>query len=195
MRSAALTPSCAHAVFKKLMPPEYTAEKLLAKSREKDQLFCELYREQAEQQGPPMLDGLPAALALAKQHDIRCVAVTNAPRGAAETTIASLRATIPEASVIEDLVIGAECTRAKPHPDPYIEGARRLGVPVESCLVFEDSRSGIKSGVAAGCPVIGMRSSLSDEELCKAGCAVSLADWTELTMDLLEQLSPIPPEE
>lgn len=136
------------------MPADYTPEQLLDVSRRKDDLFCELFREQAAATGPPMLDGLPDALSLAKAHGIRCIAVTNAPRGAAETTIASLKAHVRDASIIEDLIIGAECSRAKPFPDPYIEGARRLGIPLDSCIVFEDSRSGIKSGVAAGLPVI-----------------------------------------
>ena len=173
-------------VFQKLMPAGSTAEELLAMSQKKDRTFCELYREQAAASGPPMLEGLPAALELAQQQGIRCIAVTNAPRGAAEATIESLRGAIPAASVIEGLVIGAECTRAKPHPDPYVEGARQLGVPLSECLVFEDSRSGISSGVAAGAPVVGMRTSLSHAELRAAGCVATLDDWRGLTLDFID---------
>ena len=39
--------------------------------------------------------------------------------------------------MIEDLVVGCECERAKPHPDPYLEGIRRLGAAPEHCIVFE----------------------------------------------------------
>merc|ERR1712216_394425 len=91
--------------------------------------------------------------------------------------------------VIEDLVVGAECTRAKPYPDPYLEGMKRLGVGPECCVVFEDSRSGIKAGLAAGVTaIVGIRTSLSDAELREAGCAVTVADWTELTPALLTSL-------
>jgi len=175
-------------VFRKLMP-DSGPDDLLAMSKRKDDLFCELYREHVVTYGPPMLDGLPEALALAQQHGMRCVAVTNAPRGAAEASMASLRDAIPAASVIEGLVIGAECTRAKPHPDPYLEGARLLGVEATSCIVFEDSRSGIRAGVAAGAPVIGMRSSLSDEDLRTAGCVATLHDWRGLTLELIDKVS------
>lgn len=38
----------------------------------------------------------------------------------------------------------------KPKPYIYIESARRLNVPVEMCLVFEDTTAGIKAAAGAG---------------------------------------------
>ena len=67
----------------KLLPDEEPG----AISLKKDDLFCQLYRERVAAEGPPMLDGLSDALALVKDLGIRCVAVTNAPRGAAEACI------------------------------------------------------------------------------------------------------------
>ena len=40
--------------------------------------------------------------------------------------------------------------RAKPHPDVYIEAARRLGVAPERCIAFEDSNIGLAAAHAAG---------------------------------------------
>ena len=40
--------------------------------------------------------------------------------------------------------------RAKPHPDIYLEAARRLGVAPERCLAFEDSNIGLEAAHAAG---------------------------------------------
>ena len=40
--------------------------------------------------------------------------------------------------------------RAKPHPDVYLEAARRLGVAAERCLAFEDSNIGLEAAHAAG---------------------------------------------
>ena len=79
---------------------------------------------------------------MAKEKNIRCIAVTNAPRGAAEVVIEQLKRDIAAADVIEDLIIGAECANPKPSPDPYLEAIRRLGVEPGSCIVFEDSGSG-----------------------------------------------------
>jgi HAD superfamily hydrolase (TIGR01509 family) len=38
----------------------------------------------------------------------------------------------------------------KPHPDIYLEAARRLGVPSERCIAFEDSNIGLEAAHAAG---------------------------------------------
>ena len=40
--------------------------------------------------------------------------------------------------------------RAKPHPDVYLEAARRLGVAPDRCLAFEDSNVGLEAAHAAG---------------------------------------------
>ena len=99
---------------------------------------------------------------MAKEKNIRCIAVTNAPRGAAEVVIEQLKRDIAAADVIEDLIIGAECANPKPSPDPYLEAIRRLGVEPGSCIVFEDSGSGCRAGIAAGAAaVVGIRSNLS----------------------------------
>ena len=39
---------------------------------------------------------------------------------------------------------------AKPHPDVYLEAARRLGVAAERCIAFEDSNIGLSAAHAAG---------------------------------------------
>jgi len=38
----------------------------------------------------------------------------------------------------------------KPLPDPYLAGAKLLGVPPELCLAVEDSVAGVASAKAAG---------------------------------------------
>jgi HAD superfamily hydrolase (TIGR01509 family) len=40
--------------------------------------------------------------------------------------------------------------RPKPHPDLYLEAARRLGVAPERCIAFEDSNIGLAAAHAAG---------------------------------------------
>ena len=47
-----------------------------------------------------------------------------------------------------------DVTRTKPFPDPYLEAARRMGVEPRSCVVFEDSLTGIASAKSAGCAVV-----------------------------------------
>ncbi len=46
-----------------------------------------------------------------------------------------------------------ELEHGKPQPDPFLLAAKRLDVNPKSCWVIEDSLSGIKSGLTAGCVV------------------------------------------
>jgi HAD superfamily hydrolase (TIGR01509 family) len=50
----------------------------------------------------------------------------------------------------ETLVCAGDYARAKPHPEPFLLAAERLGVAPEECLVFEDTEMGIQSATAAG---------------------------------------------
>jgi beta-phosphoglucomutase family hydrolase len=50
-----------------------------------------------------------------------------------------------------EIIICAEDYRqGKPHPDPFLKAAERLGVAPERCLVFEDTDTGIQAAQAAG---------------------------------------------
>lgn len=50
----------------------------------------------------------------------------------------------------ELVVASGDYPRSKPHPDPYLAGAERLGVAPEDCLVIEDSERGLRAALAAG---------------------------------------------
>lgn len=51
-------------------------------------------------------------------------------------------------------VVGDEVRQGKPHPEPYLLAARKLGVDSARCVAIEDSPTGVRSAVAAGCRVI-----------------------------------------
>jgi beta-phosphoglucomutase-like phosphatase (HAD superfamily) len=52
------------------------------------------------------------------------------------------------------VVTRADVEHGKPHPDLYLEAARRLGVPPGTALAVEDSPAGTQSALAAGMPVV-----------------------------------------
>lgn len=61
--------------------------------------------------------------------------------------------TLPE-KCFEFSISADDVTRTKPFPDPYLEAAKRMGVSTQSCVVFEDSLTGIASAKSAGCAVV-----------------------------------------
>ena len=48
--------------------------------------------------------------------------------------------------------------RGKPHPDMFLEAARRIGVNPQKCLVFEDAEPGLLAARAAGMQVVHVQS-------------------------------------
>jgi HAD superfamily hydrolase (TIGR01509 family) len=57
---------------------------------------------------------------------------------------------------MEFVLVREDYSLAKPHPEPYLTGLRRLGVTRQETLVVEDSARGLGSAVAAGidCAVV-----------------------------------------
>jgi len=51
-------------------------------------------------------------------------------------------------------VPGDEVRRCKPHPEPYVTAARMLAVEPRDCVVLEDSDSGARAAVDAGCVTV-----------------------------------------
>jgi sugar-phosphatase len=49
-----------------------------------------------------------------------------------------------------ELVTGDDVARGKPHPDPYLLGAERLGFEPADCVVFEDAAAGALAAIEAG---------------------------------------------
>ncbi|MDN5716531.1 MAG: HAD family phosphatase [Janibacter sp.] len=52
------------------------------------------------------------------------------------------------------VVTGDIVTQGKPHPEPYLTAAARLGVDPAACVAIEDSPTGVRSAVAAGVPTL-----------------------------------------
>jgi len=86
----------------------------------------------------------------------------------ATTRLARMRLATGGIPVPEQLVTSERVSRGKPDPAPFLAGAALLGFAPGDCVVFEDSASGVVSGRAAGCTVIGTLFSHSVESLAAA---------------------------
>ena len=62
-------------------------------------------------------------------------------------------ARLPEGA-FATVVTGDRVEYGKPHPEPYLTAAAELGHDPGECLAIEDSNTGAKSAVAAGCTVL-----------------------------------------
>lgn len=87
-------------------------------------------------------------------------------------------------------VAGEEVVRGKPDPEPYLTAARLLAVPPASCLVLEDAPSGIASGEAAGCLVVGVPDTVP---LDPAPFRPVLASLADVDLSSLRELAGLRP--
>jgi HAD superfamily hydrolase (TIGR01509 family) len=61
-------------------------------------------------------------------------------------------------NIFNEILSSDDLNKGKPHPDIYLEVMKRLDVQPSESVVLEDSRDGIKAGVAAGAKVISVPS-------------------------------------
>ncbi|MEC8339435.1 MAG: HAD family phosphatase [Nanoarchaeota archaeon] len=83
-------------------------------------------------------------------------------------------------------LIGREYyTKRKPAPDAFLEGLKRLGLRGDEVLVFEDSYTGIQSGLAAGCQVIGVNTN-EEEDVDSLDILAKIKTFEELDYSIFD---------
>eukprot|EP01018_Ginkgo_biloba_P011624 Gb_06527 [translate_table: standard] len=132
------------------------------------------FRRLAVQQLKPV-NGLHKLCKWIEKRGLRRAAVTNAPRENAELMISIVGLT----DFFELLVVGSECERAKPFPDPYLKALEHFKVPSNRAFALEDSPSGLKAGVAAGLAVVGLTTRNPGQALLDAGAAFLIKDFED----------------
>lgn len=103
--------------------------------------------------GVPLMPGVRRLLTELAAHQVPMAVVSASHRVNIEHMLRSLG---PEHFALS--VAGDEVAHTKPHPEPYLAAARRLGVDPTRCAVIEDTATGVTSAEAAGCKVVAVPS-------------------------------------
>ena len=82
---------------------------------------------------------------------IPCMLVTMSWRRLADAVIAAA-----PAGAFVGSVTGDEVANGKPHPEPYLAAAAALHAAPARCIAIEDSPTGTRSALAAGCRTVGV---------------------------------------
>ncbi|WP_429179834.1 HAD-IA family hydrolase [Aeromonas salmonicida] len=81
------------------------------------------------------------------------------------------------------LVAAEDVVHGKPDPEPYLLGAKGLGVAPADCLVFEDAPAGIQSALRAGCAVV----QVGGKRLLDPAVIAVIQDWRQVSVEVDEK--------
>ncbi|MCK2212206.1 HAD family phosphatase [Actinomadura sp. ATCC 31491] len=96
----------------------------------------------------PVMPGAHALLTGLAAAAIPTALVSASPRRVVDLLLPRLR------HAFHLVITDEDTTRGKPHPDPYLEAARRLGAAPGRCVAIEDSPAGVAAATAASCRVL-----------------------------------------
>jgi beta-phosphoglucomutase len=146
---------------------------------EKEALYRQLY--QAHLTPSP---GLEAFLQQLRQGGWQLAIATSAPGPNLRFTLNGLGMGHYFATTVDSSGVA----RGKPAPDLYLKAAEVLEVDPKRCIVFEDSKAGIRAAQAAGMAVIALSTTHSREELLDTGLQRIIASFKEIDLNQLDQL-------
>jgi len=150
-------------------PSLVSIQELLPHASPEAHLAEDLWMQQAEIADVADVVALPGAAQLLSQvPPDRFAVVTSAVSELAEVRLRAA-GILP---LVRHMVTASDIQHGKPDPEPYLKGAAALGLPPGQCIVVEDAPSGVRSGKAAGCRVLAIRTTTHDPELLADG-----ADW------------------
>jgi len=87
---------------------------------------------------------------------------------------------------VETVASPADGLRGKPHPDIFLEAARRLGIAPADCVVFEDAPLGVEAARRAGMKAVALTTTLAAEAFAAYDNLIAIApDFTALTLATL----------
>lgn len=134
---------------------ELSAEDIAKYTNEKESVYRELYAADIEP-----VAGLHELLNILQNAGKKLAVATTAPKDNRDFGFRALGLENAFSVILGD----EHVTKGKPHPEIYIETAKKLHVDPSRCIVFEDTPPGIQSGKDAGMKVISILTTHSEED-------------------------------
>lgn len=126
-----------------------------------------------------IIEGMIDFLKGVKKLGHKIAIVTNCNRQVAEKIIKNIGIN----DIIDTLIIGGECVKTKPHPEPYLEAIKYFNSTSNCAIIFEDSKTGIQSGknTFPKC-LVGIETLYERNELFSCGVDISVKNYIGLNI-------------
>lgn len=164
-------------IIRSYMGEDLEDEAVATLNHEKEAVYRELYAPHRK-----AVEGFEDLVADARSQGISLAVGTAAPPANVEFTLDGL-----DLRRHFDTVVGAtDVARGKPHPDVFIEAARRCGAMPEHCIVFEDAPLGVEAARRAGMRCVVITTTLPAEAFAEFDNVIRIVDdFSQLSVDEL----------
>ncbi len=150
-------------------------DEVMTLNHEKEAVYRELYAPHRK-----AVEGFEDLIADAKSQGIALAVGTAAPPANVEFTLDGL-----DLRRHFDAIVGAtDVARGKPHPDVFLEAAKRCGAEPADCIVFEDAPLGVEAARRAGMRAVVLTTTLPAEAFAEFDNVIAIApDFSQLSLD------------
>lgn len=160
-------------ILRDLFPTRET-EELERLAERKEAIYREIAVRELE-----LIAGTRAVLAQARERGLKLAICTAAPP--ANIALACERFGLGEQ--VDTITSPADGLRGKPHPDIFLEAARRLGVEPARCLVFEDAPLGIEAARRGGMAAVALTTTLPADAFAGfPNVVATIADFSDYSL-------------
>lgn len=142
-------------LLERLFGDRFTVEERLQISKEKEEAYRAIYQAEIK-----LIDGLLGFLEAAKLVNIPMAIATAAPPENAYFVLENL----PLSPYFKALFHSDDVSKGKPDPQVFELAADALDLPLQDCLIFEDSLTGAEAAYRAGCSAVILTTSHQEKE-------------------------------
>ncbi|TDI70906.1 MAG: HAD family phosphatase [Bacteroidetes bacterium] len=142
-------------IVERLFGDRFNREQRDRISWEKEFEYRQLFKENLQ-----LISGLPEFLLQLKQAGTPLAVGTAAPPENVDFVLDNLNIR----QFFQSVLHSKNVAKGKPDPEIFLRSAENLGVPIEDCVVFEDSVVGAQTALNSGCPVIVVTTTHNKEE-------------------------------
>lgn len=162
-------------IIERLFGDRFTPEQRREISADKEARYREVFKSQLT-----LVDGLHDFLNDCLTKNIPLSIGTAAPPENVHFVLDNL----PIRPFFKKIITAGDVTWGKPNPEVFEKAAAGMGIPLSNCLVFEDSPTGVKTALNAGCKAVVILTTHKKEEFAAFPNIVKfIVDFTELTVD------------
>lgn len=164
-------------IIRSYLGEDLADEDIAVLNHEKEAVYRELYAPHLK-----AVAGFEDLIADARSRGIALAVGTAAPPANVEFTLDGLDLR----RHFETVVGAADVARGKPHPDVFLEAARRCGAAPANCIVFEDAPLGVEAARRAGMRVVVITTTLPADAFAEFDNVIAIVDdFSSLSLETL----------